>query len=49
MAQNIIELVDLTKKYGSHLAVDKLSLTIKRVKCLASLAQMARENRQQSS
>lgn len=30
MTQNIIELVDLTKKYGSHLAVDKLSLTIKK-------------------
>lgn len=30
MAENIIELVDLTKKYGSFTAVDKLNLTIRK-------------------
>ena len=30
MSENIIELVDLTKKYGTHIAVDKLNLTIKK-------------------
>ena len=30
MAENIIELVDLTKKYGSFTAVDHLNLTIRK-------------------
>nr|HPM88728.1 ABC transporter ATP-binding protein [Bacteroidales bacterium] len=30
MAENIIELTDLTKQYGSFTAVDKLNLTIRK-------------------
>jgi ABC-2 type transport system ATP-binding protein len=49
MAQNTIELVDLTKKYRSFTAVDHLNLTVRKGEILVCLAPMVPGNRQQSS